>query len=58
MENELQYSTSDEPMKLTYDSTSDEPMKLTYDMIKQITDDFAEERIIGSGTFGKVYRVR
>ncbi|KAM0920262.1 hypothetical protein ACQ4PT_007631 [Festuca glaucescens] len=33
-----------------------EPSKLPYQLLKQITNDFHEERFIGSGTFGKVYK--
>jgi hypothetical protein len=34
-----------------------EPSKLPYQLLKQVTNDFHEERFIGSGTFGKVYKV-
>lgn len=33
-----------------------EPSKLPYQLLKQVTNDFHEERFIGSGTFGKVYK--
>ncbi|CAM0878790.1 unnamed protein product [Alopecurus aequalis] len=33
-----------------------EPTKLPYQLIKQLTNDFHEERLLGSGTFGKVYK--
>ncbi|KAM0909161.1 hypothetical protein ACQ4PT_014981 [Festuca glaucescens] len=33
-----------------------EPIKLKYDLIKHITGGFAEERIVGTGAFGIVYR--
>uniref|UniRef100_A0ACD5U3G9 Uncharacterized protein n=1 Tax=Avena sativa TaxID=4498 RepID=A0ACD5U3G9_AVESA len=33
-----------------------EPSKLPYKLIKQITNDFGKERILGSGGFGTVYK--
>ncbi|VAI94375.1 unnamed protein product [Triticum turgidum subsp. durum] len=36
--------------------TSDEPSKLSYQLIKQITNDFDEKRLLGSGGFGTVYK--
>ncbi|KQJ93969.1 hypothetical protein BRADI_3g07790v3 [Brachypodium distachyon] len=35
---------------------SDEPRKLSYQSIKEITDDFNEDRILGRGGFGIVYK--
>ncbi|KAK1680103.1 hypothetical protein QYE76_040951 [Lolium multiflorum] len=37
-------------------STSDEPMKLTYDKIKEITNGLDKEQIVGIGAFGTVYK--
>jgi len=37
-------------------STCDEPRKLSYELIKQITNNLDEERIVGRGAFGTVYR--
>jgi len=42
--------------KLQQHTSSDEPSKLPYQFIKQITNDFDEERILGSGGFGTVYK--
>lgn len=33
-----------------------EPMKMTYELLKEITNGFSDDRIVGSGTFGKVYK--
>ncbi|CAM0947437.1 unnamed protein product [Alopecurus aequalis] len=37
-------------------SRSDEPKQMSYKLLKTITDDFDESRIIGSGGFGTVYK--
>jgi len=34
------------------------PEDLPFQFIREITDDFSEERILGQGAFGVVYRVR
>jgi predicted Ser/Thr protein kinase len=34
------------------------PEDLPFQFIRDITDDFAEERILGEGGFGVVYKVR
>jgi hypothetical protein len=39
-------------------SKTEVPIKLKYDLIKHITGGFTEERVVGTGAFGKVYRVR
>ena len=39
------------------DKAHREPSKLPYQLLKQITNDFHEEQLLGSGTFGKVYKV-
>ena len=38
--------------------TSAEPMKLSLPLLKQITNDFSDESLIGDGGFPKVYLVR
>jgi hypothetical protein len=43
--------------KSHHDHTSDELMTLSYESLKEITDNFAEEHKLGSGTFGEVYKV-
>jgi len=34
------------------------PEDLSFQFIREITDDFLEERILGEGAFGVVYKVR
>lgn len=38
------------------DLKSDQPCKLSYQFIKQITNDYDQELVVGSGTFGTVYK--
>jgi hypothetical protein len=37
---------------------STEPTSLTIRILQEITDNFSEERALGQGAYGKVYRVR
>jgi hypothetical protein len=39
------------------DHKSDQPCELSHKFIKQITNDFDEALIVGSGGFGTVYKV-
>lgn len=43
-------------MENTPEHTSNEPSKLPYQLIRQITNDFHQDRVLGSGTFGIVYK--
>ncbi|XP_048566336.1 cysteine-rich receptor-like protein kinase 7 isoform X2 [Triticum urartu] len=38
------------------DLKSDQPCKLSYQFIKQVTNDYDQELVVGSGTFGTVYK--
>ncbi|PNT63875.1 uncharacterized protein LOC100845829 isoform X1 [Brachypodium distachyon] len=38
------------------ENTSDDPRKLPYQFIREVTNDFHVERVLGSGTFGTVYK--
>lgn len=40
------------------DDASSETTFMTLDLLREITNDFSEERRIGSGSYGKVYLVR
>jgi len=35
-----------------------EPEDLTFQLLQEITNDFSEERRIGAGSYGDVYKVR
>lgn len=35
-----------------------QPRKLSLNLLKEITNDFSDERLLGQGGFGKVYKVR
>jgi hypothetical protein len=39
------------------DQKTDQPSELPHQFLKQITKDFNEELMVGSGSFGKVYKV-
>lgn len=34
-----------------------ESMRMSYELLKTITADFSKDRLLGSGTFGVVYKV-
>lgn len=34
-----------------------ESMKMSYEFLKTITKEFTEDRLLGSGAFGRVYKV-
>lgn len=38
-------------------TSMEEPLELTFQDVREITDDFSEERIVGAGGFGIVYKV-
>lgn len=38
-------------------TSMEEPVELTFQDVREITDDFSEERIVGAGGFGIVYKV-
>lgn len=40
------------------DDASSEPTVVPLDLLREITNDFSEERKLGSGSYGKVYLVR
>uniref|UniRef100_A0A453E191 Protein kinase domain-containing protein n=1 Tax=Aegilops tauschii subsp. strangulata TaxID=200361 RepID=A0A453E191_AEGTS len=44
-------------MEAKLQCTGDEPSKIPYQLLKQITNDFDKERILGSGSYGTVYKV-
>uniref|UniRef100_A0A453E1F4 Protein kinase domain-containing protein n=1 Tax=Aegilops tauschii subsp. strangulata TaxID=200361 RepID=A0A453E1F4_AEGTS len=43
-------------MEAKLQCTGDEPSKIPYQLLKQITNDFDKERILGSGSYGTVYK--
>jgi hypothetical protein len=64
------YLTADSEFYISYDFTSrdssstmgsseiTEPTSLTFHVLQEITDNFSEERAVGQGAYGKVYKVR
>jgi len=50
-------STKQEGQQFTLYATMEHP-DLTFRLLEQITDKFSEERKLGQGAFGTVYRVR
>jgi hypothetical protein len=40
------------------DDASAEPLVMPLDLLRRITNNFSEERKLGSGSYGKVYMVR
>jgi hypothetical protein len=39
-------------------ATTTEPTSLTIRVLEEITDNFSEERALGQGAYGKVYKVK
>jgi hypothetical protein len=52
------FSSGDSGRTMRSNATTTEPTSLTIRVLEEITDNFSEERALGQGAYGKVYKVK